>query len=308
MKLKPITEDMAHCNRECLELLKGTHVLIAGTTGSGKSVMLNSMIYNILRADKGQLFLIDLKRVELSIYKHVAVKTCTEPYRVVPMLEGVVDIMEERYKKMKRRGERLTSEVPIYVIIDELADLVTIKGVLPLLVKIGRLGRAAKIHTICATQDPSRRTLPAAYMQNVTCALALRCRSDIESRQIIGVSGAERLPKYGKGILWDAEGIRTIDIPLMMSLRMLGSRIRLSAGPLFTVKCDTEYPEGDKTAFFGPIYPTCNLAAGVGVGLSRHFIIEARYIYGLGECINQYRGVEFTTQTSRLSVGMTLFF
>ncbi len=101
---------------------------------------------------------------------------------------------------------------------------------------------------------------------------------------------------------------RSIDIPLMVSLRMLGSRIRLSAGPLFTVKCDTEYPEGDKTAFFGPIYPTYNLAAGVGVGLSRHLIIEARYIYGLGECVNQYRGVEFTTQASRLSVGMTLFF
>jgi hypothetical protein len=101
---------------------------------------------------------------------------------------------------------------------------------------------------------------------------------------------------------------RSIDIPLMVSLRMLDSRIRLSAGPLFTVKCDTEYPEGDKTAFFGPIYPTYNLAAGVGVGLSRHLIIEARYIYGLGECVNQYRGVEFTTQSSRLSVGMTLFF
>ena len=101
---------------------------------------------------------------------------------------------------------------------------------------------------------------------------------------------------------------RTIDIPLMASLRLLNSRIRLSAGPLFTVKCDTEYVEGDKTAFFGPIYPTYNLAAGVGVGLSRHFIIEARYIYGLGKCVNQLRGVEFTTQASRLSEGITLFF
>ena len=56
--------------------------------------------------------------------------------------------------------------------------------------------------------------MPAAYMQNVTAAIALRCRSDIESRQIVGVAGAENLPRYGKGILWDAEGIRTIDIPL----------------------------------------------------------------------------------------------
>lgn len=214
MKLKPITEDMAKCNPECLELLKANHILIAGTTGSGKSVMLNSLIYNIIRADKGQMFMIDLKRVELSIYKHLATYVCTEPEEVVPLLRNVVDIMEKRYKKMQHQHLRMTKAEPIYVIIDELADLVTMKEVLPLLIKIGRLGRAAKIHTICATQDPSRKTLPAAYMQNVTAALALRCRSDIESRQIIGVSGAEKLPRYGKGILWDAAGIRMIDIPL----------------------------------------------------------------------------------------------
>lgn len=214
MKLKPITEDMAKCNPECLKLLKANHILIAGTTGSGKSVMLNTLIYNIVRADKGQMYMIDLKRVELSIYKHLAVQTCTEPEQVVPMLQKIVEIMESRYRKMERKGLRMTDAEPIYVIIDELADLVTMKEVLPLLIKIGRLGRAAQIHTICATQDPSRRTLPAAYMQNVTAAIALRCRSDIESRQIIGISGAEKLPRYGKGMLWDAEGIRMIDIPL----------------------------------------------------------------------------------------------
>lgn len=214
MKLRPITEDMTQLNPECLKLLKANHILIAGTTGSGKSVMLNTLIYNIIRANEGQMFMIDLKRVELSIYKHVAVQTCTEPEQVVPLLEFIVELMEKRYRKMERRGLRLSDEVPVYVIIDELADLVSLKGVLPLLIKIGRLGRAAKIHTICATQDPSRKTLPAAYMQNVTAAIALRCRSDIESRQIVGISGAEKLPRYGKGILWDAEGIRTINIPL----------------------------------------------------------------------------------------------
>lgn len=211
---KVITEDMTKCNPEILELLEGTHTLIAGTTGSGKSVMLNTIIYNIIRSGCGSMYLIDLKRVELSIYRKVAIGTYTEPEQVVPALEFMVTMMEERYKRMQRRNLRLTDEEPIYVIIDELADLVSIKGVLPLLVKLGRLGRAAKIHTVCATQDPSRKTLAAAYMQNVTSAIALRCRSDIESRQIIGISGAENLPQYGKGYLWDAKGIRMIDIPM----------------------------------------------------------------------------------------------
>ena len=213
-KAKIITEDMTQCNPQILHILEGTHTLIAGTTGSGKSVMLNTIIYNIIRSGRGLMYLIDLKRVELAIYKREAVGLYTEPEEVVPALASIVSLMEDRYRRMERKGLLLTDEQPIYVIIDELADLVSIKGVMPLLVKLGRLGRAAKIHTVCATQDPSRKTLAAAYMQNVTTAIALRCRSDIESRQIIGVSGAECLPKYGKGIMWDADGIRQIDIPL----------------------------------------------------------------------------------------------
>ena len=159
---KKITEDMAHCNKECLDLLKANHILIAGTTGSGKSVMLNTLIYNIIRANKGQMFMIDLKRVELSIYKHEAVQTCTEPEQVVPMLDFVLELMEKRYKRMEHKRLRMTTETPIYVIIDELASLVNgadkkfNKEVLERLIKLGRLGRAAQIHTICATQDPSR--------------------------------------------------------------------------------------------------------------------------------------------------------
>jgi len=114
---------------------------------------------------------------------------------------------------------------PLYVVIDELADLVSNKKALELIIKIGRLGRAAQVHLICATQDPSRKTLPAALMQNFTTTVALRCRSAIESRQIIGIPGAEKLPKYGYGIQWDAEGTHNIDIPLTDE-RMLEEQIR----------------------------------------------------------------------------------
>ena len=130
---------------------------------------------------------------------------------MVRELDSVIYIMEKRFKRMG--DKKKTAEGPYYVVIDELADMITIKGVLERLVKIGRLGRAANIHLLCATQDPSRRTLPAQLMQNFTCTVALRCRSAIESRQIIGVPGAELLPKYGYGYRWDADGIEKFAIP-----------------------------------------------------------------------------------------------
>ena len=211
-----ITEDMTKRHPICSYMLKSPHVLIAGTTGSGKSVMMNSMIYTALREPVEDFYFIDLKRVELKAYKNLERCRwfCTEPEEVIPMLNMVVNEMERRYKKMKGK---LYEGGPVYVFIDELADLVShkdAKDILERLVKIGRLGRAAKVHLVCATQDPSRKTLCSALMQNFTCCLALRCRSAIESRQIIGTSGAEFLPEYGCGLLWDAKGTRQIDVPM----------------------------------------------------------------------------------------------
>lgn len=101
---------------------------------------------------------------------------------------------------------------------------------------------------------------------------------------------------------------RTMDIPVLLSLRMADSRIRIAAGPLFTVKSNAEYSHDGNTMFFGTVYPTWNLAAGIGIGLSRHFILEARYIHALKDNINQYNGVEFKTRASRVTAGVTLFF
>lgn len=101
---------------------------------------------------------------------------------------------------------------------------------------------------------------------------------------------------------------RTINIPVLLSLRMVNSRIRLDVGPMFTVMSRAEYTLEGETMFFGPIYPTWNIAAGVGIRLGRHFIVEARYIHGLNDNVNQYDGLEFTTRTRRITAGVTLVF
>ena len=196
-------------------ILNAHHSLIAGTTGSGKSVLLNSVICEGLKRDY-QFWFIDLKRVELNQYKKT--KNClayaTEPETAIALLDDIIDDMDEEYDRMEAKGVKETDRPHRYLVIDELADLVSTKGVLEKIVKIGRLGRAAHIHTIGATQDPSRFTLSAQLMQNITCAVALRCKTAIESRQIIGTDGAETLPQYGKGYVSTYKGVTKVDIPL----------------------------------------------------------------------------------------------
>ena len=101
---------------------------------------------------------------------------------------------------------------------------------------------------------------------------------------------------------------RTMDIPVLLSLRIANNRIRLSAGPLFTVMSRAEYTQDGETMFFGPTNPTWNVAAGVGIGLTRHLLIEARYVHPLKSSINQFDGIEFNTRSYRVTAGLTLLF
>lgn len=101
---------------------------------------------------------------------------------------------------------------------------------------------------------------------------------------------------------------RTMDIPVLLSLRMASNRIRLSAGPLFTVMSRAEYTQDGEIKFFGPTNPTWNVAAGVGIGLTRHLLIEARYVHPLKSSINQFDGIEFNTRSYRVTAGLTLLF
>lgn len=202
------------------------HTLIAGTTGSGKSVFLHSVIRALLLRDpeKAQCVFIDLKRVELSEFR--AVPHCIAYADTVEAARGylaaVSELMEDRYTAMQAEGIKKTAEGAVYVIIDELADLIRLdpRGILPQLEHLGRLGRAANIHLILCTQSPDRRTLCATVQQNMTLTFALRCRSPIESRQIIGIKGAEALPQYGQCLYRDGAGLHQASVPLTSQAEM----------------------------------------------------------------------------------------
>ncbi len=203
-------------------MLESPHILIAGTTGSGKSVALNSLLYSAMleavESGKEAAFTyVDLKMIELVDWRDLpnCDKYVDRPEDVAKALKGAVDAMYARYKVMQSKHIKETEEGHVYIVVDELADLVKDKQVLEHLVTLGRLGRAAHYHLILCTQDPSRTTLSAALMQNMTCRVALRTKDPIESRQIVGRAGAERLPKHGKGLM-DMDGqVEAITVPMV---------------------------------------------------------------------------------------------
>ena len=205
----------------CDDLLKQEHLAIGGTTGSGKSTLLHSLIYSALIHSpvRAQFILIDLKGVELMDYEHLphTIAYADEPDEAIRALEYAVRLMRNRLDVMKRERKKMYEGSDIYIIIDELAVLMqtTKAKTLPLLADLMRLGRAAKVHVIGATQNPNRSSgggMPSIIAQNVTAVLALRCRSRIESN-CLGVKGAELLPRIGKGIYWNADGTTEVTIP-----------------------------------------------------------------------------------------------
>ena len=197
------------------------HLLIAGCTGSGKSVLLNGLICDLIKQPPtmAQLVLIDPKRVELSRYAalpHCLAYAC-EPNAMANTLEYSVELMMSRYDQMQRTQQRLFGGSDVYVIVDEFADLITTdkKRVLPLLMRLAQLGRAAKVHLFIATQRPTRDIVSGQIKVNMDSRIALRCPSAIDSRNIINVKGAETLPKYGKGYYLTPDKMQPmlIDIP-----------------------------------------------------------------------------------------------
>lgn len=190
------------------DMLTQNHLLIAGATGSGKSVVINALIYTATFKVPSEVALIlcDPKMVELSRYAKMP-----HTLRYADTLDDIKDALEyahttmmDRFRAMKRAGQTETTERDIYVIVDEFADLVT-KGANrqenatkraceACIESIGKLGRAAHVHLILATQAPNRQTLKANILLNMTARLALRCMYPIESKQIIGIPAAVTLP------------------------------------------------------------------------------------------------------------------
>ena len=206
------------------DLARMPHLLVAGSTGSGKSVAVNGIIASILmkaRPDQVKFMMIDPKMVELSVYNdipHLLIPVVTNPRKAARALQKVVDEMENRYELFSHFGVRNIAgynakveefnaqseqkQIPlplIVVIVDELADLMMVasKEVEDAIIRLGQKARAAGIHMILATQRPSVDVISGLIKANVPSRIAFAVSSGTDSRTILDENGAEKL--LGRG-------------------------------------------------------------------------------------------------------------
>ena len=196
------------------DLTSMPHLLIAGTTGSGKSVCINTIILSLLYKhppDKCKFILIDPKMLELSTYEgipHLLCPVITEAKKAASVLGWVVKEMESRYRLMTREGVRnidgynskhKISMPYIVVIVDEMSDLMLVAGkeIENYIQKLSQMARAAGIHIIMATQRPSVDVITGTIKANFPTRISFQVTSKIDSRTILGEQGAEQL--LGKG-------------------------------------------------------------------------------------------------------------
>ena len=200
------------------DLVSMPHLLIAGTTGSGKSVCINTLILSVLyrhTPETCKLILIDPKMLELSVYQgipHLLSPVITEPKKATSALKWTVNEMETRYRKMTEEGVRNISGfnekakkegkkvMPyIVVVVDEMADLMMVSGkqVENYIQRLAQMARAAGIHIVMATQRPSVDVITGTIKANFPTRISFQVTSKIDSRTILGEQGAEQL--LGKG-------------------------------------------------------------------------------------------------------------
>jgi len=205
-------------------MLQQPHLLVAGATGSGKSVVINGIIATALKDSPAavQFIFIDPKRVELVDYKRLphTLLYASEPGDMVQALQLAIDTTENRYKEMQRQHIKKYQGGAVYVVIDELADLMTTnrKQVQPLIQRLAQIGRAANVHIIAATQCPLSAVIPTPIKVNFDSRVGLRTRSKQDSRNILGVGGCELLPRYGKGYYMTPDGCKLYNMPMYSPL------------------------------------------------------------------------------------------
>jgi len=192
-----------------LRLAERPHLLIAGATGSGKSVALNGIIHSLLLKESPfhcQFVLIDPKRVELvqfSVLPHT-VRYASDHPEIVRSLQWAVEETDRRFTCMQRDGLKEYNGPHLYVVIDELADLMVSikKETLPLLQRLAQIGRAARVHVIACSQNIMAQTIPTVLRCNFSTILGLRTANKQQSRFLISEGGCEMLPdpkREGKG-------------------------------------------------------------------------------------------------------------
>lgn len=221
----PLTPPRQEISTLYADMAAQPHLLVAGATGSGKSVVVNGIVHALLfrtscDVEGGARFiLIDPKRVELSAFRNCphTVLYASEPGTMLSALNRAMDITEDRYKRMQQEGTKKYNGADLYIIIDEFADLMTTqkKIVQPLIQRLAQIGRAAKVHLIVCTQTPIAKVLPTEIKCNFDARLGLRTRSAQDSRNILGYSGLETFPRYGQGIYMKPEGDTRYNIPMV---------------------------------------------------------------------------------------------
>lgn len=204
------------------DLAKMPHILIAGATGTGKSVAINSLFTSLLYRNTPQdikFIVVDPKRVELNMYNgipHLLTPAITEPDKAVNALKWAVAEMERRYKLLAEAGNRNISDynaatelkLPyIVIIVDELADLMAVSqnDVEATIVRLAQMARAVGIHLVLATQSPRVDVITGLIKANITSRVAFAVASQIDSRTILDMSGAEKLLGNGDMLFTSAE-------------------------------------------------------------------------------------------------------
>jgi S-DNA-T family DNA segregation ATPase FtsK/SpoIIIE len=233
------------------DLASMPHLLIAGTTGSGKSVCINTIILSLLyrhTPDRCKFILIDPKMLELSTYEgipHLLCPVITEAKKAASVLGWVVKEMESRYRLMTKEGVRnidgynTKHKLPmpyIVVVVDEMSDLMLVAGkeIENYIQKLSQMARAAGIHIIMATQRPSVDVITGTIKANFPTRISFQVTSKIDSRTILGEQGAEQL--LGKGdmlYMSSANKIARIHAPFVSDseIEKINSSLRTQAEP-----------------------------------------------------------------------------
>ena len=233
------------------DLTSMPHLLIAGTTGSGKSVCINTIILSLLyrhTPDRCKFILIDPKMLELSTYEgvpHLLCPVITEAKKAASVLGWVVKEMESRYRLMTKEGVRnidgynAKHKLPmpyIVVVVDEMSDLMLVAGkeIENYIQKLSQMARAAGIHIIMATQRPSVDVITGTIKANFPTRISFQVSSKIDSRTILGEQGAEQL--LGKGdmlYMSSANRIIRIHAPFVSEneIEKINNHLRLQAEP-----------------------------------------------------------------------------